>query len=297
MRQLNEAAAQALHLFLGGGPQIISRGDCAQPARGGNRLQSGHARPNDEHACRRDGSRCRGQHGENPRQSVGGDQHCLVAADRAHGGKRVHALRARGARHQFDGERRHAGGGDLAESISRDPSGRRNPIRSWLAAQKRKIGCAGDIVGAVAEHLDDDICRAKHGRSIRENLRALFDVVGVPVTRFNPAPSLDDNFKTGLDQARHDHGNQPHAPFTGITFSRNADNHFVIFLKTNVKVWPSRHHRGATGLFWAKQEYCTASQQRYRERENCFLTGRSRSRSGTTTDGQRSLSNWAGVAA
>ena len=64
-----------------------------------------------------------------------------------------------------------------------------------------------------------------------------------PVACFNPGASLDDNFKARFDQSRHDHGNQPHAPLTGITFSRNADNHNDIFLKTDARVRSSRHQR------------------------------------------------------
>ena len=42
---------------------------------------------------------------------AGGQQDGLVAGDGGHGGERVHALRARDARHQFNGEGRSARGG------------------------------------------------------------------------------------------------------------------------------------------------------------------------------------------
>jgi hypothetical protein len=46
--EFDEAAAHAEHLFLGGRPQIVRGNHRAQPARGGDGLQSGHARADDE---------------------------------------------------------------------------------------------------------------------------------------------------------------------------------------------------------------------------------------------------------
>ena len=42
-----------------------------------------------------------GEHGENSRQSIGGEHHRFITANRGHGRKHVHALRARGTRHQL----------------------------------------------------------------------------------------------------------------------------------------------------------------------------------------------------
>ena len=50
--QLDEAPAQALDLFLRGRAQVVRRGDGAQPARGGDRLQAGDAGADHEDARR-----------------------------------------------------------------------------------------------------------------------------------------------------------------------------------------------------------------------------------------------------
>ena len=79
----------------------------------------------------RDRPRRRGQHGEEPRQRVGGEDDRLVAADRRHGGERVHALRAGRPRHQLDGERRDALARRSPGWSRSIPSGRRKPISTW----------------------------------------------------------------------------------------------------------------------------------------------------------------------
>ena len=50
--QLDEPAAQALDLLLGGGPHVVGRGDGAQPPRRGDRLEPGHAGADDQHPRR-----------------------------------------------------------------------------------------------------------------------------------------------------------------------------------------------------------------------------------------------------
>jgi hypothetical protein len=78
---------------------IVSGGDGAQAARRGNSLQSGDASTDYKNARGRNRSARRGEHGEHARQGVGAHEHGFVPADGAHGGERVHALRARGAGH------------------------------------------------------------------------------------------------------------------------------------------------------------------------------------------------------
>ena len=103
-RQFDEAPPQALHLFLGRRPHVVSGSDGSQPSRRSDGLKPHHACTDNEDVRRSDGSRGRGQHGEHARQPVRGQQHCFVTADRGHRGQRVHALGARGARHEFNGK-------------------------------------------------------------------------------------------------------------------------------------------------------------------------------------------------
>ncbi len=160
-RKLDEPAAQTLHLFLYGGTQIVGRDHGAEAASSGDGLQPGDACAHHQHARGSDGSGRGGQHGEDAGQRVGGDDDRLVSADRAHGGESVHALGAGGARHQLDGEGSRAGSGDFLHGLH--VAERSQEADQDLAApQKRKIGFAGDIVGAVAQHLEDDVGRAKY---------------------------------------------------------------------------------------------------------------------------------------
>ena len=57
---------------------------CSLAAGGGDGLQSGHARADDEDARRRNGARGGGQHGKHSGKPVGGQQHGPVAADGGH---------------------------------------------------------------------------------------------------------------------------------------------------------------------------------------------------------------------
>ena len=108
-RQLDELRAEALDLLLDRRADVVGLDLGAEPPRGGDRLQAGDAGADDEDA--RGGDRAgRGhQHREHARQRVGGEQHALVAGDRRHRRERVHALRARDARHQLHREQRRAG--------------------------------------------------------------------------------------------------------------------------------------------------------------------------------------------
>ncbi len=78
-RKLDEASSETLHLLLDRGPQIVSRNHRSQSSCGSNRLQSGDAYSDDQHASRRDGSGGGSQHRKDTRQGVGGNKHCLVA--------------------------------------------------------------------------------------------------------------------------------------------------------------------------------------------------------------------------
>ena len=128
--QLDEARPEALDLFLGGRPQVVRRGDGAEPPRRGDRLEPGHARPDHQHPRRRDRARRRRQHREHAGQGIGGDDDGLVTADRRHRGKRVHALRAGRPRHQLDRERRDPRLGDRPDGLDRSQRPRK-PISTW----------------------------------------------------------------------------------------------------------------------------------------------------------------------
>ena len=138
--------------------------------------------------------------------------------------KRVHALRARGARHQLDGKDCDALAGDVLDGF--DGAERTKKSDEHLVATKqRKIGFAGSVVGAVTQNLGDDVSSAKDVRALRENLRALGEIFGVEITRFGARASLNDHFQARFCQAGNGRRNERYAPLPRETFSGNTDNH------------------------------------------------------------------------
>ena len=107
-----------------------------EPARRGDRLQPGHAGAQHQHLGRAHGARGGGQHREEARQLLGGDQRGAVAADRGLRGERVHRLRARDARDRLH---REAGDARRRPAPARCPpavSGWRKPISTEPCASR-----------------------------------------------------------------------------------------------------------------------------------------------------------------
>ena len=144
--QHHETRAQAFDLLLHGGADVVPAHHRAQAPRRGDGLQARNARADHQHARGRHGSGGGHEHGEHAGQGIGGDQHRLVSGNGGHGRERVHALRARDARHQLHrqegdsgarpGHARHPG--PSAARRSRSPSalagtvpGPRRPLRDW----------------------------------------------------------------------------------------------------------------------------------------------------------------------
>ncbi len=141
--QFDEAAAEALHLFFDGGPHVIGGNHRAEALGRGDGLQPRDAAADDQHA--RGGNRARGggHHGIKLGKHVGGDDHGFIAANGGHGGERVHGLRARGARHQLDGERARARGSDFLQRFPSSPAaaGSRSEAGCGAAAGCRLCRC------------------------------------------------------------------------------------------------------------------------------------------------------------
>jgi hypothetical protein len=109
---LEELRSQRLDLLLDGGADVEGGDDGAEAARGGDRLQPGHAGAQHEHLRRRDRARRGHEHREEARHLGRGDQHGQVARDRRLRGQRVHRLCARDARDRLHRERGGARGRD-----------------------------------------------------------------------------------------------------------------------------------------------------------------------------------------
>ncbi len=222
--EFDETSAQALHLFLYRGAQIVGGNHRAQAARRGDGLQSSDADADDQHARRRDGARSGGEHGENFGQRVGGDEDRFVSADGAHGGEGVHALRARGAGHEFDGEGGDPFGGDVLNGFD-GAEGAEKADKNLVAVKERKVGFAGAVVGAVAEDLGDDVGGAKDFGAIRDNLCALGYVIGVGITGLDTGTGFQHDLQARFGQIGNHRGHQRNAPLPRKTFAGNTDNH------------------------------------------------------------------------
>ena len=172
----------------------------------------------------RDRAGRRRQHGEEPRQHIGGDDDRLVAGDRRHRGKRVHAL-ARVVRGISSTENEVTPRSAISRMVSIDPSGRRKPIRTWSRRKQGKVVLAGPVVRAVAQHLDDDVGRAEDLGAVGQDLGALGGVFGVGIAGLGAGPRFHDDLEAGLHQVRNHRGDQRHAALAGKALSRDSDDH------------------------------------------------------------------------
>ncbi len=162
-------------------------------------------------------------------------KHCLVAAAGGHRRERIHALCPRGAGHKFHGERRDARLRDLLH----DFGGAERPQESderLAAAHQGKIGLAGNVIRAVAQHLHHNVGGAEHGGAIGHDLRALFDVHRVGIARLLAGSGFHDDFESRLDEIGNGYGNERNATFPGIAFFRNSNDHAALILSVPMPV-------------------------------------------------------------
>ena len=119
--ELQEPGADGFDLLLGLRPDVVTGHHGSEPAGGAHGLQAGHARAEHEDA----GGPARpgrgDQHGEEPAEVVGGDQHRLVAGHVGLRGERVHGLGpAHGARQPVQADRGQPGPGQLTDQVRLD---------------------------------------------------------------------------------------------------------------------------------------------------------------------------------
>ena len=194
-RELDKAATQALHLFFCRRPEIVRRSHCTQPPGGRNRLQSRDTGANHKYprGCNR--SRSGGKHGENSRKGISRDQDSFITADGSHGRKCVHALCARGSRHQFNGKRSHTGAGDLLKDLHRTKRPQKSN-QDLPAAHQWKICLPSNVIGAVAEDLHHNIGRAEYCGAVGQHAGAFLDIRTVREARLAACLRFDYDFKT-----------------------------------------------------------------------------------------------------
>ena len=94
---LEKLRAEGFHLFLNHGTRVVSDDFRAQPFRGRDGLQAGHADPDDEHLRGQNRARCRGHHGKNLAGMGRGQNDGHVAGQVGLRGERIHPLAQGGA--------------------------------------------------------------------------------------------------------------------------------------------------------------------------------------------------------
>ena len=216
--QVQEPAAQRFDLFARFRAHIETFHLRPQALGRGHALQPGHAGTDDEHLGRPDGAGGRGQHGEEARGELRGDQHRFIASHAGLRTQHVHRLRTGGARQPFE--------------------------REILQATRLQRLCARGIGGGL-EHADQRGARLETGDRIGRRrlhaeqhigLRPAFAIVhgsaGIGVGLIDEAGScacatLDDDARTGGDQLLHRLRRGGHPALAGRGFLQypNFDRH------------------------------------------------------------------------
>ena len=165
VRHVDELAAQRLDLLLDAGPHVAGLDYRAQSLGRGNRLQAGHADPQNHHAGGLDGAGGGHQHWEEALVFIGRHHDGLVAGDVGLRRQHVHALGSTGARRRFKrkgsqlpcGQALQAGGIERIEHADHHAAG---PGVRHLAVQ-RAAHLEHDVGSVSARGIGDlDPCRA-----------------------------------------------------------------------------------------------------------------------------------------
>src|SRR5215469_2848169 len=223
-RKFQKPSPQAVHLLFGRWAHVIGGSYGSQPTRGGDCLQPRHSGSDDEHACRRDAASCCGQHGKKPRQGIGSRQNRLITTNCAHRRERIHALCSRDAGNQLHRKRSHARVGNLFEHFQRAERSEEADYH-LPRAEQWEIFLASHVVRTVTKNLNNNIGPSEYSGSIGFDLRALFHIRFIRVSRLFPSSAFEQHLKPCLHQAGNHRGNQGYAAFAGVRFLRNTNNH------------------------------------------------------------------------
>ncbi len=134
----DERRAEAEHLLARRRAHVERRNDAAESPAGGDRLESGDARADDEDLGRRDVAGGGREHRQELSERRRADQHALVTGDRALRRQHVHRLRARDARDELEREGGDPPGGERLNDLGALPG-------SQQRDERRALGHAGAI--------------------------------------------------------------------------------------------------------------------------------------------------------
>src|SRR5208337_182848 len=81
------------------------------------------------------------------------------------------------------------------------------------------------VVGAITEHLQNDLRYVKDLGTVRKDLAASADVLRVGISGFQPSTSFQHDFETGLGKIRDYRRYKRYAPLSRKAFSGNTNYH------------------------------------------------------------------------
>ena len=208
---VEEGGAQALGLFLGGGPDVVGLDHGAEPARRGDRLQAGDADAHDEHLGRRHRPRRRHEHGEELGQVLRRRQPGPVARDGRLGAQGVHALGPADARQEVEAEDGRLLGGQRAHGVF-------GLGHAEEAQQCRALGQTRHVLGARWVHPDHQPGTRERRRRVGGHGRPGVGVGAVAERGLRAGAGLHADLPARADQLLDHVGDESHAAlaWTGL---------------------------------------------------------------------------------
>ncbi len=213
---LEEGAAQALDLLLGGGTRVEGAHLGAQGARGGDGGEASDARADDEHLGGRRDARGRDLGPEEVAEVGGGLDDGAVARQVRHGAEHVHLLGARDAGDAVEGE-----GVDLlfGEGVDDGLVARRMDERD---EQEPLVGQI-DLGLARRPHLHDDVGLGPHGLRVVGERCARGLVGGVIGVGAQTGAALHEHIEPESAQLAHRFGHGGDAPLARVGLGGDSD--------------------------------------------------------------------------
>src|SRR5665647_2670417 len=205
-------------LLAGGRTDVVAGHLGAEPARGADRLESGHTRAEDQHGGGPRGAGRGDHHREVAPEGLRGDDHRAVAGDRGLRRQHVHGLRAgQRARQQVEAQGAHATIGQ-----------RRQSVGVHLCVEQADEHLSGAQLrqhpGLRATHCEEHVRLCEDLRD-GSDLRACRDVLVVVVEGSGAGCGLDQDLKSLGDQTAHRLGNQRHPVLTLRSLSQRGYDH------------------------------------------------------------------------
>ena len=215
--EVEELAAERLDLLACFRTHVEAFDLCAQALGGRDRLQAGDARAHDQHLRGPDRAGRGGEHREEPRRQLRGDQHRLVAGHAGLRTEHIHRLRARGARQLLQRERDDPARGDRFAT-------RAVGLRLQDAEQHRTRLHPRDRIRGRRLHARDDIGVGDRRLRIIDQLRTRVGIGLVREVRVATEAALDPHRGAGGNEFLAGFRRQRDALLARRGFARNTQD-------------------------------------------------------------------------